>query len=550
MARHRPIDRYRSRRSKPFYKKAIFYILCLTGISIYLLWIWNKIFIWPHRFDFLSFSINGEIRRVLNGETVILHPLDRVRIINISTNVPFNLYVRLFSEGLDIVALSYEEKMLLSLLSEKDIYRKYKFRIEVKFKNQDIGYVDCIVKPFFEDWLKRFESLKDLDEKREFLNKGFSLFPEQKQDIIKLKLGLAQEFKEKGMLNGAIKTYLELLQYSEQMDKDTVLSMYEALGYLCAKTKKYKDAIRYYKLAIDMGDKNPEVYYNVYELYNITGDKNRASYYLAKLLELKPRDVETRIELAKTLFEKGDVTRADKCISEALAINPKSLDALALKAKILDKKGDKKGLVSVYKKILALEPKNNTIIYNLALVEYELNNMKEALSYLNDYMKVNPKDKDAHELLFQIYRAKKMDEAAFKEAKILTSISPGLAYPYYFIFNYLWPKGRCEKIIPFINKGLRYNPKDITLRKYIVLCYLYKGKDALAIRQIRYILKLRPNDVSTLSQLARLMEKRGNYSEALRIYKKIIKISPDNEEAQNGYLRLRLKGIKEMEDME
>lgn len=190
------------------------------------------------------------------------------------------------------------------------------------------------------------------------------------------------------------------------------------------------------------------------------------------------------------------------------------------------------------------------MIYNLALLEYELNDMDKALAHIKDYIKQKPKDKDAHELLFQIYRAKKRDKMAYEEAKWLISINPRLVYPYYFIFGYLWPKGKCDKIIRIMNKGIRYNPRDVTLRKYIVLCYLYKGKDALAIRQIRYILKLRPNDIATLLQLARLMEKRGNYSEAVRMYKRVIKISPDNEEAQNGYLRLRLKGIKEKEGVE
>ncbi len=523
----------------------------MTAVAFYLLWIWNRIFIQPHhRFDFLSLSINGEIRKVLNGETILFHPMDRVKIVNISTDVPFNLYVRLFSKGVDITALRYEEKIILSLFSERDTYKRYRFRITVRFKNQDLGYVDCVVKPLFEDWLKKFDSIEDLDKKMDFLDKGFSLFPDQREGLINMKLDLAHAFQEKGIFKKAIKLYLELLEYPEQMEKDRLVSIYETLGYLYSEIKRYKDSIRYYELAIDMGDKDPEVYYNIHELYNIIGDKNRASYYLSKLLELKPEDVETRIELAKTLLEKGDIDRADKYISEALAIKPDYLEALVLKARILDKKGDKNRLIGIYEKILGLEPKNSTIIYNLAILEYELNNMNKSLAYLKDYIKENPKDKDAHELLFQIYRAKKMDDMAYKEAETLISINPRLTYPYYFIFSYLWPKGRCDEIIPLINKGIRYNPRDVSLRKYMVLCYLYKGKDALAIRQIRYILKLRPKDIATLLQLARLMEKRGDYSEALRIYKRIIKISPDNEEAQNGYLRLRLKGMEEKEVIE
>lgn len=545
------INKYnKSQRSRPFYKKGIFYFICFSVIFAYLCWIWNRIYIQPHRFGFLVLSVNGELRKILNGETIIIHPMDRIKIIDIITNVPFNLYVRLFSKKVDVTALRYEENAIISLLPKKDIYKRYKFRVYVKFKNQQLGYIDFIVQPFFEDWFKKFQSIKDPDKKKIFLNKGFFLFPEEKKELIKLKIELAHFFEKKKMLNKAIREYEDVLKYSNQMDHDTLLSIYETLGDLYTEIKRYKDAIKYYEFAIDMGEKAPEIYYNIYELYKLIGNENKANNYLVKLLELRPEDVETKIEFAKVLLEKGNINKADKYISEVLKFKRDSIDALILKAKVLDKKGDKRGLLNIYKRILNIEPENKIILYNLAVLEYELNNMDKALSYLKRYIEKEPKDKDAHELLFQIYRAKKMDKMAFKEAKNLISISPRLIYPYYFIFHYLWPKGKCNEIIPFINKGLRYNPKDITLREYLILCYLDQGKDALAMRHIKYILKLRPNDVDILLQLAKILEKRGNYLEALRIYKKVLIIAPTNKEAQNGYLRLRLKRIEEREESE
>ena len=545
MVRAKSVNKYKNQKLQPFYKKGIFYFVCLSIFFAYLCWIWNKIYIQPHRFDFLVLSANGELRKILNGETIVVHPMDRIKIIDIITNVPFNLYVRLFSKKIDIMAFKYEELALISLFPEKDIYKRYRFRVHVKFKNQELGYIDCIVQPFFEDWLKRLQSIKDLYKKKNFLNKGFSLFPEEKTELIRLKIELAHLFEKKKLLNEAVREYEDVLKYSDQMDHDTLLSIYETLGNLCTKLKRYKDAIKYYELAIDIGEKAPEIYYNIYKLYKLIGSKSKANSYLAKLLKLKPEDTETKIEFAKLLLERGDIDEANEYISEVLKFKPDCIDALVLKAKVLDKKGDKKGLIRIYKKILNIEPENKTILYNLAILEYELNNMDKALSYLKKYIKKEPKDKDAHELLFQIYKVKKMEEMAFEEAKNLISISPQLIYPYYFIFHYLWPKGRCDEIISFVNKGLRYNPKNIALREYLVLCYLNKGKDALAMKHVKYILKLKPNDINTLLQLAKILEKRGNYFEALRIYKKILIVAPTNEEAQNGYLRLRLKRIEE-----
>jgi len=77
------------------------------------------------------------------------------------------------------------------------------------------------------------------------------------------------------------------------------------------------------------------------------------------------------------------------------------------------------------------------------------------------------------------------------------------------------------------------------------LAYLETGKEELAIKQIEKILKVRPEDTKLLLHLARLQEKREEYSKALAAYAKILEILPDHEEAQEAYLRLRLKGVRD-----
>jgi tetratricopeptide (TPR) repeat protein len=78
----------------------------------------------------------------------------------------------------------------------------------------------------------------------------------------------------------------------------------------------------------------------------------------------------------------------------------------------------------------------------------------------------------------------------------------------------------------------------------LLFAYLKTGKDDLAVKQIKELLKTKPKDIDLLLQMARLLEKGGNVTEALETYKAIITISPDHEEAEEAYLRLRLKGVR------
>ena len=181
---------------------------------------------------------NGEVKKILNGDTLRLYPKDRIKILSISTNVPFNLHVRLFCPQLDIMSLVYEEKLIFSLLPNRDMFKVYKPEIWIKFKNQNIGHITWIIKPSFEDWINKFKSIEDLNKKRDFLNKGFSIFPEKQNQLLNIRIDFAQECEKKGMLKEAINEYLRVLDFSEKLDKETLISIYEVLGSLCAEIKR------------------------------------------------------------------------------------------------------------------------------------------------------------------------------------------------------------------------------------------------------------------------------------------------------------------------
>ena len=90
-------------------------------------------------------------------------------------------------------------------------------------------------------------------------------------------------------------------------------------------------------------------------------------------------------------------------------------------------------------------------------------------------------------------------------------------------------------------KGVKENPKNFELRQYLILVYLKLKKNELAVKEIKNALKLRPNNIILLHQLAKINEGTGNLNQALQVYKKILDISPDDEKAGKEYLRLRLK---------
>jgi len=266
---------------------------------------------------------------------------------------------------------------------------------------------------------------------------------------------------------------------------------------------------------------------------------------MEKGLEANPKQTDFKMYLALACLKTGEgLKKARKQLSEVLKETPKSLEALLLMAQVLEKQGEKGELKKNYERILSLEPKNETVVFNLGVLEYEAGNLKGSLDYLKIYLESHTKDVAAHEIVFDIYKKQNNVQMAFEEAQVLAELRPNEIGAYNYIFDHLAAQGNYEDIIRIMEKGLEANPKQTDLRGYLVLAYLETGKEELAIEQIEKILKVRPEDTKLLLHLARLQEKREEYSKALAVYEKVLEISPDHEEAQEAYLRLRVKGVR------
>lgn len=574
------------------------------------------------RLNYILISVNGKPQEVSTGEILDLHPKDRVEILKISasifldsgarklkifkisTGILFHLGFRLVSKHLDVNALRYKEMALSSLLPDQKVFDHYRFRIEIKFRNQDLGYMIWEVGPRPEDWLDKANRTINKEQRIAVLGRAVDMFPKS----VELERRLLDEYKSLGRLDRAVevlekmargkpdkKTLTELLGiYTATKDRDGVISVlkrlvkfdpedletrlqlaellekrgkleeaaeqyealvkrmhekdrlpiHERLGHLYTKRGQLKGAISNYLAAAKMNKEDANIYYNLSHLYEKAGQKKKAEEYLEKAVSLRSEDLEGRMRLARSLMAKGRPGEAERYLIEVLKENPSSLKALVLMAKVFEKLGNKKKLKGAYKKILSLDPKNETIIYNMGILEYEDGDLKGSLPYLIKYIKLHPKDAAVREILFDIYVRQGNSKMSFGQAHVLVDLKPKELDLYDYIFDYLKGQGEYEKMIPIMEKGVQANPKQVTIREYLTVAYLKTGKEELAIGQLEKIHKLRPKDMDLLLNLARLQEKQNLRKAALKTYKKILELSPDHEEASEAYLRLRFKGVQ------
>lgn len=598
-------------RKRPRRSRTAFWVTLTAVILIFLVvwWIWPGLSSVTPRLNHLLLEKNVDTIKVLNGETVQLHPQDNLKIVEVSTNVAFNIGVRMTAAGLDIEALTFEKLPVSALISREDRYRRNTYRVFVKRNNRDLGYVDLTVEPYVEDWLDKAARAIDPDLRLSTLEQARAFAPDDEKirdrlleeykaqkkwakaaalleeilmkqpdgkiledllavyeamadtkgvvsvlrrlvelnpEDVRLRVKLAGVLEQSGKLQEAAAEYEAALKGLGEKER---LAVYKILGYLHTQTNSPEKALSAYLKALELDQKDVNVYYNIATLYERTGNKEKADQFLMKAVSLKPEDVENRLELARAQFQKGDLQGAEKLLKEVLQKDPKSMKALLLLVNVLDTQGDKQKLKETYERILSLEPGNETVIYNLGVLEYETGRWAKSIPYFEKYQKTHPNDPQVHEFLFDLYKKEKKDQLALKTAQALISLKPDNVDPYKYVFEYAHSQGDYQQVLPILEKGVKAHPGDTELRQFFVFALLKTGKEDVAMEQLGLIAREKPKDVGVLLQLAKLQEKQGKHTQALDTYEKILEIRPDHSEAKEARtaLMLREAEIKEVE---
>jgi tetratricopeptide (TPR) repeat protein len=586
-------------KKKQTQRRRTFWVFILLALAVLAggWWLWRNEMTGSARFNAISIRVNDDSRKLLAGETLLLHPNDKVKIVSISTSIPLNLNVRLSAHGFDVNALQYETLPLADLLPQQNPFDRYRFVIHIKHYNQDLGKVIWIVQPYAEDWIDKADRIIDADRRIALLEQGQALLPENDQinrrlvdaykDVKKWKKAAALLEKTAGTRED-VETWTELLNVYQEMD-DTEAEMevlrklirlnpndvavrkvyaeklegsedwsgaireyegllsvlkegerlesYKRLGYLYTKTNEHEKAIEAYLNAAKLDQKDANLHYNLSYLYEKIGQKEKADFYLDNAVTLKSGDLEGRLKLAHNLMDKDDFKKARKYLAEVLEQKPDDMKALGLMAQVLEREGDKNALKSIYQKILSINPREDIIAYNLGALEYEAGNLSAALPYFEDYATSHPEDANAHGVLFDIYRKQNDLSSALREAITMVKLRPGEADIYDFIVEYMGKQGDYKAMIPLLQKGVTANSDQISLKKYLVAAYLKTGEEDLAIRQMEEILREKPQDggLLLLRDIFEHLRARKAYEKIVGIMKQAVEAYP-KESAFRGYL--------------
>ena len=127
-----------------------------------------------------------------------------------------------------------------------------------------------------------------------------------------------------------------------------------------------------------------------------------------------------------------------------------------------------------------------------------------------------------------------------------------------------WMMARQDKAYELYDRIVRISPGDVEARQQLVNLHIMAGrtKDAAeeqrtiaqiclqahntkeAIAALHQVIQLAPQDTRAYFALAQVLNDTGEYSQAYRLYGRVLRIDPDNTKAKNLQAQIKPKAVE------
>jgi len=140
------------------------------------------------------------------------------------------------------------------------------------------------------------------------------------------------------------------------------------------------------------GDFNSQM--NAAAIFYQLGDYAKATLYLKRALELKPRDADALVAMGDTRYDAGSVAEAADFYVRALKERPDDANVRTDLGNTYFRRTppDYRQAIEHYKSALALDPRHEKTLQNIALSHLNLGERDEARKHINQLAQVNPQN--------------------------------------------------------------------------------------------------------------------------------------------------------------
>ncbi|MEJ2364667.1 MAG: tetratricopeptide repeat protein [Deltaproteobacteria bacterium] len=557
----------------------------------------------PSKLISVDFIVNGVLHTVPAEGTLVVNPADVVEVDDIHTDGRFNWGLRLTSGEFPANELLEGRREIRKFWPDFAQEEPLKVVVEVISGSRPIGRFNMVVRLRARDWILKAQQATNPEDKVRYYERAARLASHNALILTNLaqlyaegdewakaastyeKVAatsktapilqkLVEAYQKAGKTDKALASYIRLIEvsgndkvafygfisylnakktpeqaasflttYLNDFPKSYEPEVYAYLGTLYGQQGEWRKAIEFYKRALAGGVDNPLIQLNLGEAYSRVGNYRQAELNILAYVKAKPKDIDARLRLATVYQKREKDQKAIKTLKGVIKDNPKSLKAHLALVDIYEKLKMDKEAADTYEAIAKLAPDNKVVHYNKGVLYYEMKQYDQAAKAFAQVLKLDDKDIDAREYLVEVYRQEKKPRQALSVLEKLIQLRPSY-WPYYAKAFELYDQLKAyEEMTKTLASAVGKLPEQPELRYFLAISYVKRNLLVEAIHQFEALVKLAPKNTTYLMQLAGLYEQIGKTDKALGTYKRVLEVDPENPEAQDSYLRLKMRQI-------
>ncbi|MBY0549194.1 MAG: tetratricopeptide repeat protein [Candidatus Obscuribacterales bacterium] len=266
--------------------------------------------------------------------------------------------------------------------------------------------------------------------------------------------------------------------------------------------------------------------------------------------QLAPASAEAHYTLGAVLREEGKTDEAASEFKTAISFDGKNSQAFSGLGRITLEKGSIGEAMEYFRRAIELNSGNSTAHFGLGSALLQQGQIDDAIKELNIALYQFPNSAPVHLAMGDAYQRQGNEAAALKEYQAAATIKPELPDPYLKMADIRENRGDLELALADLRSGLAQIPYNIDLRMRIADNLLKLEKSDDAIKNYKVILGMSPNNpqaVKGLSQALYIKAQKtaagallasNDYDSALKTLDEAMKLNPDDMELRLAQAKL------------
>ena len=297
---------------------------------------------------------------------------------------------------------------------------------------------------------------------------------------------------------------------------------------------KLDEAIEYFNQAMLKEDKNPQYVYNMGQAYFLKGWFEEAQKCFNTAICLDPDEEKYHYSLAYLLYKSGKYELAQS------HLNPEYFDSRVLLQVIKSEQGDLASPKVELEKMLKDYPDNETILYSLAKIYYNLDMFKQAKTLMEKVVEIKPKSFDYQTFDVRLMLRLNMLEEAEKRINELLEKYPKYYYAHVLEAELYSEQKDYESLFDTAQELIELDANHYEGYYYNALALFEKEDINFAIESLKKAISLDVDNAELYVKMSEFYQAIGKYEDAFAYIKEASDI---DKSAKNQELYMQLAGI-------